>query len=199
MASGLYNMTIPINTPTPALQPQAPDPYAGSVAAAKQMYPRLAHLPIALTSGTGAGESETYEPGDNTNPVKGHWNIQLRSSRSKAMNGEMLRDTVASESLHGLYATDPQYQAATKAFVASMTPQQLKSARHAYDNEAKIFGQAPSDSFEKWLPRVQAQEYIRGHLFQNVNPGWAGPKGEGGYTPQQEKQLKALKDYLMGK
>ena len=177
----------------------APDPLAGAVSAAKQMYPRIAHLPIALTSGHGPGESETYEPGDSTNPMKGHWNIQLRSARSKAMAGQMLSDTVASESLHGLYATDPKYQAMTKAFVASMTPQQLKASRRAYDSEAKIFGQAPSQRFEDWLPRVQAQEYIRGHLFQNVNPGWAGPKGEGGYTPEQEKHLTAMKAYLMGK
>lgn len=192
----------PQQAPTPPPAPQAPavnpQMLSSAVATAKQRYPRLAGLPIALTMGTGPYESETYEPTDKANPMPGQWNIQLRSPKSMA-DPSIFPDTVASESLHALYAKDPQYQAQTKAFVSSMTPDQLGAAKKAYERQKATNNDVGNETFQQWLPRVQAQEYIRGHLFPNVNPGWTGPQGEGGYTPQQQKQLTALKSYLMTK
>lgn len=181
--------------PTPTVDPKT---LAAAVNTAKTRYPRLASYPIALTTGKGPYESETFKPEDKDNPMPGQWNIQLRSAKSMA-NPSLLPDTVASEMQHALYEKDARYKAETDAFVKSMTPDQLASAKRAYQNEKIRFGDTGDDTFQQWLPKVQAQEYIRGHLFPNVNPGWTGPQGEGGYTPQQQKQLTALKTYLMTK
>ena len=175
-----------------------PDPYPPgrwAVAQAKKKYPILSKLPLLMTTGSGPYESETYEPTDTTNPYPGKWNIQLRSEQSMR-DQSLLPDTVASEGLHALYALDPRYRAATKAFGASMTQDQLDASRKMYEREKAQNNDIGSESFEEWLPRVQAQEYIRGYLFPNVNPGWTGPKGEGQYTVQQMQLLDQLKNYL---
>ena len=179
--------------PQPQQQQPAPDPYAQAVTEAKQKYPRFANIPIKLTTGSGPGWSETYEPDDKENPHPGNWTVQLRSDEAK--NGKVPHSsTVGFEMIHALQANDPQYQKMTDQFVKSMTPSQLSSAKQAYQRDKKVFG--TTESFDKWLPRVQAQEYIRGGIFTDVIPNWVGPKGEGQYTPQQTQLLGQIKNYL---
>jgi hypothetical protein len=191
----------PTVSPTPSMANRgaALDPQLLNMAvgAAKEKYPAISQLPIALTTGTGPYESETYEPDDKSNPMAGQWNIQLRSEKSMS-DPTLFPDTVASESLHALYDSDPHYQAATESFVKSMTPEQIAAARAVYKRQEEENHDIGGEPFEKWLPRVQAQEYIRGYLFPNVNPGWTGDKGEGGYTKAQQKQLDSLKAYMTG-
>lgn len=174
-------------------QPQA-DPYQSAVQDAKQRYPRISNIPFTLTTGSGPGMSETYEPDDPANPHKGNWTVQLRHP-SVVGNRSTWSDYIALESLHPLYANDKGYQQLTKQFVQSMTPEQMKAAKAAYEHDKKVFGDT-SESFEKWLPRVQAQEYIRGMIFPKASPGWLGPKGEGGYTSKQLKLGQQIDQYL---
>lgn len=176
----------------PSQQPP-PDPMQQAVTEAKTKYPRFANIPIKLTTGKGPGWSETYEPEDEQNPHPGNWTVQLRSP--EAINGKVPHSsTIGFEMIHALQASDPQYQKMTDRFVKSMTPDQLADARKAYVRDKKVFG--TTESFDKWLPRVQAQEYIRGGIFTDVIPNWVGAKGEGRYTPEQTKLLDQIRQYL---
>lgn len=192
--------TIPLSMPSPSATASAPvsnrnEQHAEAVTQALSKYPWLRKLgPLALVQGTGPGESETYLPQDSDNPVPDHFTVQLRSARS-SNNPNLWVDTLASEGLHGLQARDPIYQQFTKEFVSSMTPDQIADSRRAYQEDKKIFGD-DGEPFQQWLPRVQAQEYIRGFVFPALNPGWTGPRGEGGYTPFQQKLLQRLKERL---
>jgi hypothetical protein len=152
---------------------------------------------MKLTSGSGPGYSETYEPdekGAGGNPYPGNWTVQLRNP-GVIKDPSQWQDYIGLESLHPLYAQDQGYRALTNEFVKSMTPEQMRSARTAYQRDKKIFGDS-NEPFDKWLPRVQAQEYIRGGIFTKAIPNWIGPKGEGGYTPAQMKLLQKIKNYL---
>jgi hypothetical protein len=183
----------------PSVQPTAtatPDPYAAAIQQAKQKYPRIASIPFKLTTGKGPGMSETYEPDDEDNPHKGNWTVQLRHP-SVINNPSSWPDYVALESLHPLYAHDQGYRQLTNQFVKSMTPDQLADARRGFAKDQQMF---PEDrgktTFDDWLARVQAQEYIRGMIFPKANPGWLGPQGEGRYTPQQLQLGQQIQKYL---
>lgn len=182
---------------SPSTQSQAPrisdDAAQAAVKAAKTKYPRFAHLPIKLTAGKGSGWSETYEPTEQTNPHPGHWTVELRSPKALAGNYD---STIGFEMIHALQATDPQYKKFTNQFVQSMTPQQIKDSKMVYEREKKEFPEDANEPFQEWLPRVQAQEYIRGGIFTDVIPNWVGPKGDGKYTPEQTQLLGQIKNYL---
>ena len=192
------------NQPTPSFTPAISmlatprptppsDPFQSAVTTAKQQYPRIANIPFMLTKGTGPGWSETYEPEDDLNPHRGSWTVQLRSQEALA-NPHKWADTVALESIHALQANDKRYQQFTDRFVKSMTPEQTSDAKRAYERDKKVFG--VTEPFDKWLSRVQAQEYIRGGVFPHAVPGWIGPKGEGRYTPEQMKLMDEITQYL---
>lgn len=121
--------------------------------------------------------------------------MQLRDSGVKN-DPSAWKDYIGLESLHPLYANDKGYQELTKEFVKTLkaNPAQMADIHRAYDRDKKVFG--TKESFDKWLPRVQAQEYIRGGIFTKQIPGWVGPKGEGRYTPEQMKLLDRIKQYL---
>lgn len=179
-------------TPTPAAI--APDPDAQAVEAAKQQYPRFAKYPIALMrGGAGPDYSETYPPDEEGNPKPGNWTIQLRSK--DALENKNTTSQIGLEMIHALFADDPKYQKFTDQFIQSMTPNQMAATKRAYQRDLK---ENPDDkpAWNDWLRRVQAQEYIRGGIFTDVIPGWVGPKGEAGYTPQQMQLLSQIKQYL---
>jgi hypothetical protein len=187
-----------------ALGLQGPAPIGQSdgtneaVAAAKQQWPRIKNIPIKLTTGSGPGYSETYGPqetgGDGGNPYPGNWTVQLRNP-GVVKDRSQWQDYIGLEALHPLYAEDKGYQDLTNQFVKSMTPDQLRASQNAYEHDKKLFGDT-GEAFDKWLPRVQAQEYIRGGIFTKAIPNWVGPQGEGGYTPEQMKLLDKIKEYL---
>lgn len=167
-----------------------------AVSAAKKQWPRIANIPIKLTTGKGPGYSETYAPdeeGEGGNPYPGNWTVQLRNP-DVIKDKSKWQDYIGLESLHPLYAQDKGYQALTQQFVKSMTKQQMTDAHKVYDREKVEFGE--KRPFDKWLPSVQAQEYIRGGIFTKAIPDWIGPKGEGHYTPEQMKLLGRIKKYL---
>ena len=166
---------------------------SGAVEAAKQQYPRFNNLPLSLSVGVGPGFSETYFPDDPENPQPGKLNVQLRDPKA-IKNKSQWPDDVSLEAIHGLQDTDPKYQKFTQSFVHSMTREQMAAARHAYERDKKEFG--TTESFQKWLPRVQAQEYIRGMLFTKAIPNWVGPEGEGQYTPAQMNLGAQIERYL---
>ncbi len=179
-----------VQLPT-ALTGGSADPYADLAAKAKARWPRLAKYPIqTISSGppipTG---SETYPPTEDRNPHPGHWTIQLNP---KKMTGDPVSN-VGLEMIHTLQGEDPQYQKFTDQFIQSMTPDQRKSTQRLYAKEKTAGEHRP---YDQWLKTVQAQEYIRGGIFTDVIPNWVGPKGEGGYTPQQAKLLDQIKQYL---
>lgn len=172
------------------------DPYADAIQQAQATYPRIKSIPFALTVGKGPGMSETYEPdekGEGGNPFPGKWTVQLRNPEV-IQNRSIWPDYIALESLHPLYAQDKGYQQLTQQFVKSMTPDQLADARKAYKRDTEVFG--VTESFDKWIGRVQAQEYIRGMLFPKVIKNWLGPSGEGRYTPNQLKLGRQIDQYL---
>ena len=166
-----------------------------AVTTEQQRYPRIANVPMALTTGVGPGYSETYEPDDPQNPVQGKWNVQLRDPNAISNQTQWPSD-VGLEAIHALQANDPRYQSMTKQFTQMMSPGQLADAHQAYLRDQKTFG--TTEPFDKWLQRVQAQEYIRGGIFTDVIPNWVGPKGEGHYTPQETQLLDQIKGYLQG-
>jgi hypothetical protein len=173
--------------------PAAQNPFDSAVATAKATYPRIASVPMKLTTGSGPGMSETFEPNDNSNPARGNWTVQLRD-QSVVNDKSMWPDYVGLEALHPLYANDKGYQNLTDQFVKSMTPEQTADAQRTYQDQKKIW---PTDeSFDKWLPRVQAQEYIRGMIFPKAAPGWMGADGEGKYTPEQLQLGHEISQYL---
>lgn len=182
--------------PAQATPAPTPDPYAAAIQQAKQQYPRIARIPFKLTTGKGPGMSETFEPDDEDNPHKGNWTVQLRHP-SVVNNPASWPDYIALESLHPLYAQDKGYQGLTDQFVKSMTPAQLADAKRGFARDQQMF---PEDkgktTFNDWLPRVQAQEYIRGMIFPKASPGWLGPQGEGRYTPQQLQLGAQIQKYL---
>lgn len=197
---GLPQLMQMLNQPRPTSPtiipqglPNAPDPYAAAVAQAKQRYPRIGHVPFALVKGSGPGMSETYEPEDEENPRPGSWTIQLRDP-SVLNNPSKWANYIALESIHALQAQDPKYQQFTEQFINSMTPRQLKASQYAYNRDKKVFG--VTEPFDKWLRRVQAQEYIPGGVFTDEIKNWIGPNGEGQYTPEQMKLLNQIQQYL---
>jgi hypothetical protein len=152
-----------------------------------QRYPAFSTLgPIELTEGNGPYQSETYLPNDPDNPDPGKLDIQLRSAESK--DPGKYEDEVASEALHGVEATDPVYRALTQQFVKSMTPDELAESKQVFKQ------QGGGESFKDWLPRVQAQEYIRGALFPKLDD----PTGEwrSQLTPGQVKLMRLIQAYL---
>ncbi len=176
--------------------PQSFQDFLQAVQTAKQRYPRISNIPMALTTGKGPFFSETYEPEDPQNPQRGDWTVQLRSPGAIA-NKAQWPSVVGLEALHPLFAQDPKYQAFTKQFTGMMTPGQLADARRAYARDVQMGATNPQhEPFDKWLQRVQAQEYIRGGIFTDVIPNWVGPKGEGHYTPEEMQLLDKIKAYL---
>jgi hypothetical protein len=97
--------------------------------------------------------------------------------------------------LDWLARQDPVYQSAAQAFGESMTDEQRKTSRARYERLQKTFGDL--GTFDDFLKESEIQEYMRGYLFSDVIPGWAGKGGKGQYTPEQERMMDSLKDYLM--
>ncbi len=175
-----------------AAKPPPPNDRDAAVAQAKQQYPRIADLPLALSVGRGPFMSETFQPDDPQNPLPGKLNVELRNPGVIADKSKW-PDYVALEAIHGLQATDPQYQQFTKQFVQSMTQPQLADAKTRYQ---KLQQDGFGGSYEDYLHDVQAQEYIRGMVFTKAIPNWIGPKGEGKYTPQQLQLGQQITRYL---
>ena len=149
---------------------------------------------IALTQGTGAGESESYMPQAEDNPKPGSYTVQLRKASNNPSYWPAL---LGRESVDWLARSDPTYQTARQAFIKSMTPQQLRASRGAYERDKKDFPGGVSNNFQDWLRDVQAQEYMGAYLVPESAPSWTGPKGEGQYTPEQIKLLDALRKSLV--
>lgn len=169
-----------------------------AVARSKQQYPRFNSLPLALTTGTGPGYSETYPPTEDYNPQPGKWTVQMRDPKTIA-DVKHYPSNVSLEAIHGLEATDPGYQSLTRQFIASMTPEQIRSSREVYNRDTRgsnFMNTGKPESFDSFMNRVQGQEYIRGGIFTDVIPNWVGPKGEGRYTPNQMSLLEHIKQYL---
>lgn len=176
----------------------------GAVALAKQQFPRLANWNVKLTTGERKGDddprqSETYFPDDPDNPTPGTWNLQLLNPKTIA-DKSLWPQYVGLESLHWLQDQDPQFQNYTEQFVKSMTPQQHADARQRYTEELAQAYQQPGNvgenlkSYDNWLRKVQALEYIRGGgMFPTSS--WL-KDNEGGYTPDQMKLMGQITNYL---
>lgn len=188
-----------LTQPRPSVAPMGvgtPDPYTTAIQRARLQYPWMKRFGnIALTQGTGAGESESYMPTAEDNPRPGSYTVQLRKA---ANNPSYWPALLGRETIDWLARTDPVYKKAAAAFIKSMTPKQLSDARWAYQQDLKDFPEDKDRSFEDFLKGAQAQEYIGAYLVPESSPGWMGPKGEGQYTPEQIKLLDGLKTYLHG-
>jgi hypothetical protein len=160
---------------------------------AVRRYPDLSTLPLAVTTGTGPYQSETYQPNDPENPMRGTLNVELRSRRSQDLS--TLPDWIGFESIHGLQQQDPIYQQFHQAFARTLTSDQLANSKQAYKRE-KAQDPHGIGSFDDWLQNAQVPEYIRGYVFSDAVPGWVGPDGEGQYTSHQTALLNRLKQYL---
>ncbi len=171
-------------------------PYSAAVGQSQKQYPRFADIPLALTTGVGPGFSETYPPSESNNPQPGKWTVQLRDPKAIA-DRKNWPDMVSLEAIHALQQNDPVYQIRSQQFIDSMTPGQQADSHRAYQRDRTEFGN--TEPYEEYLPRVQAQEYLRGMLFPKVIPNWVGPKGEGQYTPQQMGLSKVIQSYLQGR
>ena len=195
----LQTLLSGLTQPRPSVAPMGvgtPDPYTTAIQRAKLQYPWMKRFGnIVLTQGTGAGESESYMPTAEDNPKPGNYTVQLRKA---AKNQSYWPALLGRESIDWLARSDPRYQAARDAFVQSMSPDQLRLSRRAYERDKKDFPGGVSNNFNDWLRDVQAQEYMGAYLVPESAPGWTGPKGEGQYTPEQIKLLDGLKTYLHG-
>lgn len=162
---------------------------------ASQRYPWMKRFggKVALTQGTGAGESESYMPGAPDNPKPGNYTVQLRKASSDPSYWPAL---LGRESIDWLARSDPAYQAVRQAFINSMTHQQRTASQGAYARDKKDFPGGVSNNFDDWMRDVQAQEYIGAYLVPESSPGWTGPNGEGQYTPEQIQMLDRLKQHL---
>jgi hypothetical protein len=173
-----------------------PNPYAAAQQEALDKYPFLQRLgaPIVLTQGEGPFESESYMPQSSDNPQPGNYTVQLR-------NKDLINDPsrwsgiLGREGLDWVARQDPVYQSAAQAFKDSMSDEQRKTSRTRYDRLQKDFGDV--GTFDDFLKESEIQEYMGGYLFSDVIPGWTGEKGKGQYTPEQERMMDSLKDYLM--
>jgi hypothetical protein len=173
-----------------------PNPYAAAQQEALDKYPFLQRLgaPIVLTQGKGPFESESYMPQSSDNPQPGNYTVQLR-------NKDLINDPsrwsgiLGREGLDWVARQDPVYQSAAQAFKDSMSDEQRKTSRARYDRLQKTFGDM--GTFDDFLKDSEIQEYMGGYLFSDVIPGWTGEKGKGQYTPEQERMMDSLKDYLM--
>jgi hypothetical protein len=182
--------------PTPA---QTPDPYAAAVEQAKREYPRFKNMPLALIAGkpdtNDTGTSETYPINEDNNPRPGHVTVELRNPR--AINDPSTwAPIVALEAIHGLQENDPTYQAFTNQMVKSMTPKQLAMSRRMYERDKQQYG--TTESFDKWNARVNAQEWIRGLLFQDFFKKWEPDEPPWPYTPEQKQLGRQIDRYLRG-
>lgn len=170
-------------------------PTQNAIQQAQGDYPWLKRFgDIALTSGNGPFESESYMPKNPENPTPGRYGVQLRSAREKS-DPTGWPALLGREGVDWLARTDPAYKKVAYLFKQSMTPEQLKRSHQRFAKEQAEYPPERKVSFDDWLHEAELQEYIGAYLVPELDPSGELQK-EFGLTPEQKSLLDVLKQHL---
>lgn len=148
---------------------------------------------------------EFYHPWQDDNPSPGKLTSEVFD---RSLKGDILRDSIAGDSLHYLGTKnpdtgkpiDPTYRAMKDKLIGSLTADQKKTDREAYDMDIAEYGPrglmddprtGKPVTFETWFDENRADAYMRGGIFPKNNPGW-----DEYLTSQQKKILSDARGYL---
>lgn len=158
--------------------------------AVKRQYPILRQIPFKVLDSRGkksevpGGQLEFYHPDEERNPVPGTPTVEIFNENLK---GPALHKAIFGDMLHYLPEVDQRVAAARDAYRKSITPEQAAIDQQAYKESGD------PRPYEDWFNRSRLDAHLRGFLAPDAANEWAGS-----YTPEQQKILIDLLQYLQG-
>jgi hypothetical protein len=144
------------------------------------------------------GYSETFGPGETSNPYPGNWTVEMGNS-PYYYQPQSWPGLVGLESLHMLQKVDPRYQAMTAQLQQSLTQQQLAEIDKRKAARPDLFA-GDQSTRDELLSRVFVPEIIRGRmfapLFHQVENAPVGGWNEYHLTPEQAKIIDQIDQYM---
>lgn len=136
----------------------------------------------------GSGHIEFFPPDEYYNPMPGVPYIEVYN---EDLRGDALERAVFGDALHYLPAVDPRFRDLKNQFVGTITPEQSRVDRRAYDYYVK--NHEETRSYQDWFDTSRSDAYLRGYLAPDERNEWAGS-----YTDKQKFILEAIKAHLQG-